>query len=80
MAELKTKPTNQSAKDFLNTVEPEEKRLDSFMLLELFEKITGEKAVMWAQASSALTNVIINTKVVEKVIWVRLASLHETQI
>ncbi len=47
MAELKTKPTNQDPRDFLNTIEPEQKRIDSFALLELFERITGEKAVMW---------------------------------
>lgn len=47
MAELKTKPTTQKAVDFLKTIEPEQKRIDSFALLELFQKITGEKPVMW---------------------------------
>lgn len=47
MAEPKTKITVQSVKDFLSNVEPEEKRLDSFTLLELFEQITHEKATMW---------------------------------
>lgn len=47
MAELKTKATDQDPKDFLNTIEPEQKRKDGFALLELFHKITGEKAVMW---------------------------------
>ena len=47
MAEPKTKITNQNPKDFLNSIEPEQKRLDSFTLLELFETVTGEKAVMW---------------------------------
>ena len=47
MSNLKTKPTDQDAREFLNNIEPEEKRKDSFALLELFEKITGEKAVMW---------------------------------
>ena len=47
MAELKTKPTRQSVKEFINKVEPEEKRRDSFALLEMFQKITGEKPVMW---------------------------------
>ena len=50
MAEPKTKPTKESVKDFLNKVEPEEKRQDSFTLLEMFEKITGEKAVMWGDS------------------------------
>ena len=47
MSEPKTKPTSESVKEFLNGVVPEEKRKDSFALLEMFEKITGEKAVMW---------------------------------
>ena len=50
MAEPKTKITNQNPEDFLNKVEPEQKRLDSFALLELFQKITGEKAVMWGDS------------------------------
>jgi hypothetical protein len=47
MAELKTQKTTQRAEDFLKTIEPEAKRQDSFALLELFKKATGEKAVMW---------------------------------
>lgn len=50
MAELKTKKTTQSAEEFLNTIEPEEKKQDSFALLQLFQKITGEKAAMWGTA------------------------------
>lgn len=47
MAELKTQKTNQPAEDFLNTIEPEQKKLDGFALLKLFKKVTGEKPVMW---------------------------------
>ena len=47
MTELKTKPTNEDPRDFLETIEPEQKRIDSFKLLEIFEKITGEKPKMW---------------------------------
>lgn len=47
MAELKTKPTAQNVADYLNTIEPEEKRRDSFEILSMMEKITGEQAVMW---------------------------------
>lgn len=50
MAEPKTKATKASVNDFLSKVEPEEKRQDSFTLLEMFEKITGEKAVMWGDS------------------------------
>lgn len=50
MSEPSTKPTSQNPKDFLNTIEPEQKRKDSFELLEIFEKATGEKPVMWGSS------------------------------
>jgi hypothetical protein len=50
MAELKTQATKVSAKEFLKTIEPEEKQKDGFELLKLFEKVTGEKPVMWGSS------------------------------
>ena len=50
MAELKTKLTAQDPKDFLNTIEPEQKRKDSFELLKIFTEVTGEKPVMWGSS------------------------------
>lgn len=47
MAEIKTKATKQSAKKFLETVEPKQKREDGLALLKMFQKVTGEKPVMW---------------------------------
>lgn len=47
MAEPKTQPTTQSVQEFLNKVEPADKRTDSLVLLKMFQEITGEKAVMW---------------------------------
>lgn len=50
MGELKTKPNNASVEDFLNKIESETKRNDSFGLLKLFTKITGEKPKMWGSS------------------------------
>ena len=50
MSELKTKPTAQDVREFLNGVEPEEKRRDGFALLAMMERITGERAVMWGSS------------------------------
>jgi hypothetical protein len=50
MAEPKTKATKASVTAFLKTVEPKEKRDDAMALLKLFEKVTGEKGVMWGSA------------------------------
>src|SRR3982751_6846149 len=47
MAEIKTKPTTESVTKFLKSIQPKDKQLDALTLLKLFEKITGEKPVMW---------------------------------
>ena len=50
MAELKTKPNANGVEEFLNKVENDRKRKDSFELLEMIEKATGEKAIMWGSS------------------------------
>lgn len=47
MAELKTKQTNASVKDFLNQITDEERRKDCFAVLKMMEEITGDKPKMW---------------------------------
>jgi len=47
MAEIKTKATTISVKKFIESVEDEQKRKDSFQLVKMMEKITGEKPKMW---------------------------------
>lgn len=47
MAEIKTKPTTASVTKFLKSIQPKDKQLDGLALLKLFQKITGEKPVMW---------------------------------
>ncbi|HRD58306.1 MAG TPA: DUF1801 domain-containing protein [Ferruginibacter sp.] len=48
MAEIKTKATLKSVTDFINEfADTDLKKSDSFELLKLMEKVTGEKAVMW---------------------------------
>ena len=50
MAELKTKPTDQSVDAFLQGVADEIKRQDCYTLLALMEKVTGAKAKMWGDS------------------------------
>jgi hypothetical protein len=50
MAELKTRPTNQDVRDYLNRVDDETRRKDCFILLELMEKASGAKGVMWGES------------------------------
>jgi len=47
MAELKTKPTDQSAEAFLNGLADENQRRDAFTILELMRKITQTEPRMW---------------------------------
>jgi len=47
MAEMKTKPTNESVEKFLNRVSDEERRADCFAVAKIMEEITGEKPKMW---------------------------------
>ncbi len=47
LAEVKTKETTSSVEDFINGVKDEQKRRDSFLLLKLMQKVSGEKPKMW---------------------------------
>ena len=46
-AEAKTKPTNESVKEFLNRIPKAERREDCFTVLKMMEEITGDKPKMW---------------------------------
>lgn len=46
-AELKTKQTDASVEDFLNSIENAERRTDGFRVLEMFKRRTGEEPRMW---------------------------------
>jgi hypothetical protein len=50
LADNKTKPTNASVEGFLNTITPEQKREDSFVLLEMMKKASKEEAVLWSNS------------------------------
>ncbi|MEQ1763067.1 MAG: DUF1801 domain-containing protein [Pyrinomonadaceae bacterium] len=48
--ELKTKATDASVDDFLNSVSDEQQREESTRLLKIFERVTGEAPKMWGPA------------------------------
>ena len=50
LVEIKTKPTSASVEDFINSVADEQKRKDSFVLLEMMKKATGEEPILWSSA------------------------------
>jgi hypothetical protein len=54
MAEIKTKQTSASVEDFINKVKDEQKLKDSFVILEMMRKASGEEPKMWGARSSDL--------------------------
>jgi hypothetical protein len=50
MAELKTKKTDESVERFLNQVDDDKKRHDSFKIKELMQEVTGEPPKMWGSS------------------------------
>lgn len=46
-AEIKTKVNDASVEDFLNLIENEQKRKDSFEILKMMKQVTKEKPKMW---------------------------------
>lgn len=47
MSTLKTTINDASVEDFINSVPEATKKQDSFVLLEMFTRLTGEKPKMW---------------------------------
>lgn len=50
MAELKTRKNEQDVEAFLNSVEHDKRREDSFVVLELMKEVTGEEPKMWGNS------------------------------
>ena len=50
LVEIKTKPTSASVDDFINKIKDEQKRKDSFVLLEMMKKATGEEPILWSSS------------------------------
>ncbi len=48
--EPKTRETDASVEDFLNSVENKERREDGLRVLEMFTRLTGERPIMWGTA------------------------------
>ena len=50
MAELKTKQTDASVKDFLNQISDKQRRDDCFTIAKIMEEATGAKPKMWGSS------------------------------
>lgn len=56
-AEIKTKENDAGVIDFLNSVAEEQKRKDSFVILEMMKSATGEEPKMWGASVVGFGNV-----------------------
>ena len=50
MAELKTQKNDASIEDFLDSVEHDIRRENSFEILEMMREITGDQGSMWGES------------------------------
>jgi len=50
MADNKTKATSASVEDFINSLPEEQKRQDSWVLVEMMQKASGEEPKMWGSS------------------------------
>ncbi len=50
MSTIKTLANDNSVEDFINSVEGDEKRADSFRLLKIYKEATNENPVMWGSS------------------------------
>ncbi len=50
MADIKTLPTDQNVTDFLESIEDEQKKADSYKLLEIMGEVSNEKPTMWGKS------------------------------
>ncbi len=57
MAELKTKANSASVIEFIESIESEQKKQDSYRLLELMKELSGEEPKMWGDSIIGFSDV-----------------------
>ena len=80
MKQNKTQKTNESVHLFLSSVAEEQKREDSYTLLNIIGEITQAEPHLWGKVLLVLGNIITNTKRVVKVIGFWWASPPENKL
>ena len=71
-AELKTKKTQASVEDFLNGVKDEQQRKDSFAILQMMKKVTGDQPKMWGSAIIGFGNVQLKYESGRELNWFKM--------
>ncbi len=61
LVEIKTKETDLSVEDFINSIVDEQKRKDSLVLVQLMQKATREAPKMWGNSIIGFGNVRVKS-------------------
>jgi hypothetical protein len=61
LVEIKTKETDSSVEDFINSVADEQKRKDSLVLVKLMQKATKKDPKMWGNSIVGFGNVRVKS-------------------
>ena len=61
LAVVKTAENNASVEDFINTVQNEQKRKDSFVILKLMQKASKEEPKMWGASLIGFGKLIVKS-------------------
>lgn len=70
LATIKTQETTASVEQFLNTIEDEQKRKDSFVIVEMMKKATKAEPKMWGSAIIGFGNTrYVSPKTGREVDW-----------
>jgi len=72
LAEIKTKATTLSVDDFINGITDEQKRKDSFIILDWMEKAMKEKPKMWGSSMIGFGNVRYKSPSGREVDWFKI--------
>ena len=72
LAEIKTKATTLSVDDFINGITDEQKRKDSFIILDRMEKAMKEKPKMWGSSMIGFGNVRYKSPSGREVDWFKI--------
>ncbi len=72
LAQNKTMQTNESVLSFIETIENEQKKQDSIVIMELMKKATGEEPKMWGASMIGFGYEIIKSPSGREVEWFKL--------
>lgn len=71
-AKLKTEKTKLSVKGFIDSIEKEQKRSDSKLILEMMKKVSGEEPKMWGTSIIGFGDVALKYESGRELDWFKI--------